>query len=66
MDAGGVERELVRRDFVSLHVVGVRMAIRTRFCNVQWIDRRLRIVPWMNIVRRVTIGADCDTCIPFG
>ena len=66
VDARRILRKLVRGDFVSLHVVGVRVAIRARFRDVHRVNRRLRIVRRVNIVHRVAIRANRHARVSLG
>lgn len=66
VNARRIESELVSGDFVPLHVVGICVAICARFCNIQWIDRRLRTIRRVNIVRGVTIRANRNARVSLG
>src|SRR5436309_2687500 len=58
--------ELVRRDFVFLHTLRVRVATRARSWNVHRIHRGARVAWRPDIVHRMAIHADGDFAIAAG
>src|SRR5208282_5870766 len=66
VDARGIERELIDRNLVLLHVVFISVAMGAGLGDVYLIYGRLGVIRWTNVMHGVAVRADGDIRVSLG